>query len=79
MTERTPKITEAISMHDDDLEVADNWLGLSDPAERRRRQNRINQRAYRKLLFALDNRQGANIFQANASDYNLPKMSTQRA
>ncbi|KAH8423774.1 DUF3425 domain-containing protein [Aspergillus melleus] len=26
----------------------DNWKGLADPKERRRRQNRVNQRAYRK-------------------------------
>jgi hypothetical protein len=48
------EIAEPISLHDDDLEVTDDWSGLSNPAERRRRQNRINQRAYRKLLFVQD-------------------------
>jgi hypothetical protein len=29
-------------------EAVDGWAGLTDPTERRRRQNRINQRAHRK-------------------------------
>lgn len=53
MTE-TSKIDHLISIPDvtpDDAEqVTDNWSGLSDPTERRRRQNRINQRAYRMSL-----------------------------
>ncbi|CAI7643445.1 unnamed protein product [Penicillium glandicola] len=40
------KIDHLIS--DDVEQGTDNWSGLSDPIERRRRQNRINQRAYRK-------------------------------
>ncbi|OQD80734.1 hypothetical protein PENANT_c033G04887 [Penicillium antarcticum] len=44
MTDPSTPIAEPISSD----EVDDNWSGLTDPAERRRRQNRINQRAYRK-------------------------------
>lgn len=53
MTE-TSKIDHIISIPDvrsDDAEQGtDNWSELSDPTERRRRQNRINQRAYRMSL-----------------------------
>lgn len=49
MTE-TLKIDHLISIPDDAEQVTDNWSGLSDPTERRRRQNRINQRAYRASL-----------------------------
>lgn len=53
MTE-TSKIDHLISIPDvtsDDAEqVTDDWSDLSDPTERRRRQNRINQRAYRMSL-----------------------------
>jgi hypothetical protein len=45
MTDSSAQIADPISSD----EVEDNWSGLTDPAERRRRQNRINQRAYRKL------------------------------
>ncbi|KAJ6088191.1 hypothetical protein N7486_009452 [Penicillium sp. IBT 16267x] len=44
MTDSSPQIADPISSD----EVEDNWSGLTDRAERRRRQNRINQRAYRK-------------------------------
>ncbi|OQE24220.1 hypothetical protein PENFLA_c010G00477 [Penicillium flavigenum] len=47
MTE-TLKIDHLIPVSDDAEQVTDDWSGLSDPTERRRRQNRINQRAYRK-------------------------------
>ncbi|KAJ5354325.1 hypothetical protein N7541_006889 [Penicillium brevicompactum] len=45
MTDPTPSITSKSTSDDPE---DDTWSGLSDPAERRRRQNRINQRAYRK-------------------------------
>lgn len=32
------------------VETEDNWAGLGDPKERRKRQNRINQRAFREFL-----------------------------
>ncbi|KAJ5756915.1 uncharacterized protein N7511_007097 [Penicillium nucicola] len=44
MTDSSTHIANPISSDEAD----DNWSGLTDPAERRRRQNRINQRAYRK-------------------------------
>ncbi|KAJ5810771.1 hypothetical protein N7447_010287 [Penicillium robsamsonii] len=53
----TLKIDPSISISDDVEQVTDNWSGLTDPTERRRRQNRVNQRAYRKrkrLLSAKD-------------------------
>ncbi|KAJ5320638.1 hypothetical protein N7508_000921 [Penicillium antarcticum] len=58
MTDPSTPIAEPISSD----EVDDNWSGLTDPAERRRRQNRINQRAYRKLHAPVDlHRTDANL------------------
>lgn len=34
-------------------EKTDAWSGLTHPTERRRRQNRLNQRAYRKWLMSV--------------------------
>lgn len=34
-------------------EKPDAWSGLTDPTERRRRQNRLNQRAYRKWMISV--------------------------
>ncbi|KAJ5446847.1 Concanavalin A-like lectin/glucanase subgroup [Penicillium cf. griseofulvum] len=42
------KTDHIISISDDAEQVTDDWSGMTDPIERRRRQNRINQRAYRK-------------------------------
>ncbi|KAJ6179016.1 Concanavalin A-like lectin/glucanase subgroup [Penicillium mononematosum] len=44
----TLKADHLIPISDDAEQMTDDWSGLSDPTERRRRQNRINQRAYRK-------------------------------
>jgi len=33
--------------------LAEDWTGLTNPAERRKLQNRRNQRAYRKLFHSL--------------------------
>lgn len=33
-----------------EVDPEDDWAGMGDRKERRRRQNRLNQRAYRELL-----------------------------
>lgn len=49
MTKSTSsKIVQSISVCGDKLQPSETWAGLTDPDERRRRQNRINQRAHRK-------------------------------
>ncbi|KAK4862230.1 hypothetical protein LT330_003368 [Penicillium expansum] len=48
MTKSTSsKTVQSISVSGDKLQPSETWVGLTDPDERRRRQNRINQRAYR--------------------------------
>ncbi|KAJ5150395.1 uncharacterized protein N7500_010584 [Penicillium coprophilum] len=57
MTETLKLDNHVLSISNDAEEETDNWSGLTNPTERRRRQNRINQRAYRKrkrLLTATD-------------------------
>lgn len=49
----TLKVDRLIPIFDDAEQVTDDWSGLSDPTERRRRQNRINQRAYRTSHFTV--------------------------
>lgn len=63
---------DQIPISDDAEQKADNGSALSDPIERRRRQNRINQRAHRTSLSLQSIQQrlifAANICQESASD-----------
>lgn len=49
MTERISSKTSSPIVAVDEGEVPDQWSGSNDRAERRRRQNRVNQRAFRTL------------------------------
>ncbi|KAJ6122962.1 hypothetical protein N7512_005427 [Penicillium capsulatum] len=54
-----------------DLESTDDWAGLTDPIERRRRQNRINQRARRRRQ-----RMQSNNDKNDANSHTDPSTST---
>lgn len=43
-----PDTHEKIPISNRDVSIDDDWSGLRDAAERRKRQNRVNQRAHRK-------------------------------
>ncbi|KAL5317691.1 hypothetical protein ACEPPN_014789 [Leptodophora sp. 'Broadleaf-Isolate-01'] len=53
-TEIIPIPLATMPQHDKFLREDDNWMGKSNPAERRKRQNRINQREYLTVTLTLD-------------------------
>ncbi|KAJ5081286.1 hypothetical protein NUU61_009550 [Penicillium alfredii] len=63
MTEHISTTAEPIPA-DDSSQPTDEWKGLTDPAERRRRQNRINQRAYRKWFIVKINHSVSSSFRS---------------
>jgi hypothetical protein len=48
-----PEIQAELRLHQDVQTLDDEWSGITDPVVRRKLQNRLNQRAARKLLVAI--------------------------
>ncbi|KAH6711174.1 hypothetical protein DL95DRAFT_399772 [Leptodontidium sp. 2 PMI_412] len=66
-TEIIPIPLATMPQHDKFLREDDNWMGKSNPAERRKRQNRINQREYRKRKEIQNNQNASPLSLAGSS------------
>ncbi|KAJ6186426.1 hypothetical protein N7519_007727 [Penicillium mononematosum] len=67
MTDSPPFDTTSLISTGGHVQAVDSWSGLTDPTERRRRQNRINQRACRRRKRLQSNRNILPISEANSS------------